>query len=291
MKNKITDNLYLSTCSWNYPEWWDVGVYSGTYKRHYEYLPEYAEKFNAVEVDQWFWSLMDNGVIRLPKDSDVKNYNELTPNDFKFTIKAPNSITLTHFYKSEKPNKDFLSPDLLSAFLDIIKPLKEKIGAIMFEFEYLNKNKMVSLNEFIKKFDKFAESFPKDYIFAIETRNPNYLKKEYFEFLADRKIGFVLIEGYYMPPAIEVYDEFSEYIKLLPCLVFRLLGKDRQAIEEATGKIWNKIVEPRDETLAEIIRIILDFSKMKVPLYVNVNNHFEGSAPLTIKKIRNMILK
>jgi uncharacterized protein YecE (DUF72 family) len=266
----------------------DIGVYSRTYNRHYEYLPEYSEKFSAAEVDQWFWSLMDNGSIRLPKDIDIKNYLDLTPDDFKFTIKAPNSITLTHFYKSEKINKDFLSPDLLGKFLDIIKPLKEKTGIIMFEFEYLNKNKMSSLNEFLRKFEKFSDSFPKGYIFAIETRNPNYLKTDFFEFLAERKIGFVLIDGYYMPPAIKVYEEFSDYIKQLPGLVIRLLGKDRQGIEQKTDKIWNKIVEPRDETLSEIIRILIDFSKMKVPFYTNVNNHFEGSAPLTLEKIKSL---
>jgi len=286
---KTKNDIHFSTCSWNYPEWVDVAVYSATRERHYEYLPEYAEKFNAAEVDQWFWSLMDNGSIRMPKTSDVKKYAELTPEDFRFTIKAPNSITLTHFYKSEKTNKSFLSKDLLNDFVSILEPMKNKLGAIMFEFEYLNKTKMASLADFIKAFGKFAESLPKDITFAIETRNPNYLKKDFFNLLKEYNLGFVLIDGYYMPPAIKVYEEFNEYMKALPALIIRLLGKDRQGIEKATAKTWNKIVEPRDETIAEIAKILLDFSKMKVPLYVNVNNHFEGSAPLTIQKINKLI--
>jgi uncharacterized protein YecE (DUF72 family) len=282
-------NLHFSTCSWNYPEWSDIGVYSKSYDKHYEYLPEYAKKFDTAEVDQWFWSLQETGFYRLPKESDATKYFELTPDNFKFTIKAPNSLTLTHYYKTEIPNEHFLSDDLLYKFTKNIQRLKTKIGVIMFEFEYLNKNKMTSLDDFVSKLRKFTKSFPKDFIFAIETRNPNYLKKEFFEFLVEKKIGFILIDGYYMPPAVKVYDEFSDYIKKLPCMVIRLLGKDRQAIEKKTRKVWNRIVEPRDETLSDIVRIILDFSKMKVPLYVNVNNHFEGSAPLTISKLRALI--
>ncbi len=284
-------NIYFSTCSWNYPEWVDLNVYSSVMERHYDYLPEYSNKFNAAEVDQWFWSLMDNGSIRMPRASDVKKYVDLTPEDFKFTIKAPNSITLTHYYKSEKVNKNFLSKDLLDDFLAIIEPMKSRVGAIMFEFEYLNKSKMSSLNDFIAKMGTFLDLLPNGYSFAIETRNPNYLKKDFFEFLENYKTGFVLIDGYYMPQAEKVYDDFNEYFKKLPVLILRLLGKDRQGIEKITGKKWNQIVEPRDETIKEITRILIDFSKMKVPLYVNVNNHFEGSAPLTIEKIKKLLVK
>jgi uncharacterized protein YecE (DUF72 family) len=43
--------------------------------------------------------LISSEEIRLPRIYDVNVYNDLTPDDFKFTIKAPNSLTLTHFYK------------------------------------------------------------------------------------------------------------------------------------------------------------------------------------------------
>jgi hypothetical protein len=35
--------------------------------------------------------------------------------------------------------------------------------------------------------------------------------------------------------------------------------------------------------------MIKEFQSNEVDLFVNVNNHFEGSAPLTIEKIRNLI--
>jgi hypothetical protein len=35
--------------------------------------------------------------------------------------------------------------------------------------------------------------------------------------------------------------------------------------------------------------MIKDLQKRKVDTYANVNNHFEGSAPLTIQKIRKLL--
>jgi len=60
-------------------------------------------------------------------------------------------------------------------------------------------------------------------------------------------------------------------------------------MEKKTKKIWNKIVEPQDSDLIKIIKMIKSLQKRKVDLYINVNNHFEGSAPLTIYKIEKML--
>jgi hypothetical protein len=57
ISKKFKNRLRIGTCSWNYSEWQEIGIYSAKQVRHYDYLPEYAEHFNTVEVDQWFWSL------------------------------------------------------------------------------------------------------------------------------------------------------------------------------------------------------------------------------------------
>ena len=65
----------------------------------------------------------------------VTEYKNSVPKDFLFTIKVPNSITLTHFYRKNKSeelirNPYFLSSDLYSKFLDSIEPLKENVGCL-----------------------------------------------------------------------------------------------------------------------------------------------------------------
>ncbi len=62
-------------------------------------------------------------------------------------------------------------------------------------------------------------------------------------------------------------------------------------MENKTGNVWNKIVEPKDEELEKVAEITNYLSSQKADVYINVNNHFEGSAPLTINKLKRLIVK
>ncbi len=290
LPEKLRDRLRVGTCSWNYPEWEEVGVYSQKQKRHYEYLPEYSSHFNTAEVDQWFWSLEGPDSVRLPRKDDVQAYADLTPDDFRFTVKAPNSVTLTHFYKQAppehagKPNPHFLSVDLMTSFLNSLSPLAGKIGVIMFEFEYLNKQKMPTLEGFLDQLSDFIESLPKNFSYAVETRNPNYLNERYFGFLKRHKVGHVFVDGYYMPPVADLFAKHGKATLPTEEVVIRLLGSDRQEIEKTTRKRWTQIVDPRDKTINEIAKLVLDLIPEKFDVYANFNNHLEGSAPLSVAK-------
>jgi uncharacterized protein YecE (DUF72 family) len=294
---KIKDHLKVGTCSWNYPEWQEIGIYTQQQKRHYDYLPEYSEYFNTAEVDQWFWSLESPDSVRLPRAGDVEAYAELVPDNFKFTVKAPNSITLTHFYKqapkefAEKPNPHFLSGKIMKSFLKSLDPLKGKIGVIMFEFEYLNKDKMPSLDAFFNLLGPFLRTLPTDYSFSIETRNPNFLKSDYFAFLKEHNVGHVFVDGYYMPSAASVFGKHGTDSLPAKNVVIRLLGSDRQGIEKKTRKRWTQIVDPRDKTIAEIADMVLKLIPEKFDVYANFNNHLEGSAPLSVSKFISALLK
>ena len=137
----------FGTCSWKYDSW--VGlVYSDSTNKNY--LLEYSRKYNTVEIDQWFWSLFPPAKIVLPNSTIVREYKSSVQEDFLFTVKAPNSLTLTHFYKNRKedelkPNPFFLSVELFQKFLDSIKDISNQVGCLIFQFEYLNKQKMKSL--------------------------------------------------------------------------------------------------------------------------------------------------
>lgn len=119
-------------------------VYSA--EKGINYLKEYSKKYNSVEIDQWFWSLFGKTKVVLPKDEVAREYSQSVGDDFLFTIKVPNSITLTHFYNKKKSdplieNPYFLSTELFLRFLKTIEPIKDKSGPIMFQFEYLNKKR------------------------------------------------------------------------------------------------------------------------------------------------------
>lgn len=275
--------MRIGTCSWKYESWRGL-IYPEF--GEINYLEEYSKVYNTVEIDQWFWSL-DKDKALLPKSNVVEEYDSVTPENFRFTVKAPNSLTLTHYYKSQIKNPFFLSSDLMEAFIDSLNSIHEKIGILMFQFEYLNKQKMNSLSEFISKFDNFISKYDRGYRIGIEIRNPNYLTNEYFQFLNERNITPVFLQGYYMPSIVDVYSKNKMLIS--DQVVIRLHGFDREGIEDKTNKIWDQIIEPKDEELKKIVGVLKDLQTRDVDIYMNVNNHYEGSAPLTIEKIRKLL--
>jgi uncharacterized protein YecE (DUF72 family) len=282
--------LRFGTCSWKYESWKGI-VYSSTSSKNY--LLDYSKQFDTVEVDQWFWSLFSPSKVILPQKKVAEEYKKSVPADFLFTIKVPNSITLTHYYKDFKEdelrkNPHFLSVELFNQFLNSIDPIKNQVGCLIFQFEYLNKQKMKSLSEFQSRFSEFRKEIKNDMPpIGIEIRNPNYLTERYFSFLRDQKIVSVLLEGYYTPPVTEIYSKYKEYIKTLA--VIRLHGPDRKGIEKIANDNWSQILINRDKEINAIVEMIKEMQQNEVDLFVNVNNHFEGSAPLTIKKIREKL--
>ncbi len=285
------EGLRIGTCSWKYDSWKGLVYEQGKTYRPYDYLGDYAQHFNTVEIDQWFWSLFATGV-KLPDPGVVQRYSDSVPDDFQFSIKVPNAITLTHYYAKQpktaqhlanQPNPHFLDVEILQRFLETLEPARSKLGPIMFQFEYLNKQKMPSLPAFIDILGAFFDRAPKGYHYAVEIRNPNYLKPEFFSSLKEKQVTCVLLEGDYMPAISEVAEKSD--VVTGDALVIRLHGPDRSKIEKRTKGIWNEIVEPRDKSLNSAAGIIKAALAKETDVYVNVNNHYEGCAPLTIQRM------
>ena len=282
--------IKFGTCSWKYDSWKEI-VYNESKNKNY--LKEYSQKFNTVEIDQWFWSLFSPVKFVLPQKNVVEEYANSVPDNFLFTIKIPNSITLTHFYNDTKEdalrtNPFFLSVELFNEFLNAIEPIIKKTGCLIFQFEYLNKLKMKSLSEFQFRFAEFRNKLGNKITpIGIEIRNPNYLNEKYFEFLSKLNLAPVFLEGYYMPPITDIYSKFKKHVKNLA--IIRLHGPDRKGIEKIANDNWNQIYINRDREIKLIVEMIKELQTNEVDLFVNVNNHFEGSAPLTIEKIKKLL--
>lgn len=282
--------LRVGTCSWKYDSWKGLLYDAGTKYHPDDYLVDYSRHLNTVEVDQWFWSLFPAGA-RLPDEKTVRAYAASVPEDFVFTVKAPNAITLTHYYAKQpqrdasfanKPNDDFLSVGLLERFLSALEPLAERLGPIMFQFEYLNKNKMPSKKAFLDRLSGFFSKAPVGYQYAVETRNPNFLDDSYFDFLRERGLAHVFLDGYYMPPIAEVFEQYNT--RTAGFSIVRLHGRGRDDMEKRTEKKWTRIVEPQPDGIRTAVEIVKKNAAESIKTYININNHYEGSAPLTAER-------
>ncbi len=282
--------IYLGTCSWKYPSWKGV-VYQGSDRK--KYLSEYSGIYNSVEIDQWFWSLFGSSLPKMPDPIVAAEYAGSVPENFKFTIKVPNSLTLTHYYNYQNPeknlteNKWFLSEELFSEFLKSIEPLKKNLGVLIFQFEYINKKKIPSKEQFFTKLEKFFSNIRKTTDIAIELRNSSWIDEQYFNLLDQIGASHVLSQGYYMDDIRDIYNNFNSRIK--ETSVIRLLGRDRKGIEKLSGNKWDRRIIPQESELKDIASIIDDLERRGIKVFVNINNHYEGSAPLTIKRLQEIL--
>lgn len=279
--------LRIGTCSWKYPSWEGL-VYSS--REPGNFLAEYARKYDTVEVDQWFWSLGRSGA-GLPRRETVLEYDAAVPPEFRFTVKCPNALTLTRPYarkgETAEPNPRFLDPGFFHGFLDALAPLVPKVGLFLFQFEYLNKDKIPGREAFLERLGIFLETLPGDLPYGVEIRNPRWIDAGWFDFLAKHGAAPVLLQGYWVEDLAGILARHGGRIRGRVCL--RLLGEDREGMEERTGEDWSRIVRPKDEDLARIVPELETLVDALDEVYLNVNNHYEGSAPLTIDKIRRSL--
>ncbi|MBN2860401.1 MAG: DUF72 domain-containing protein [Sphaerochaetaceae bacterium] len=269
----------MGTSSFIYPSWKSL-VYSSAYPEHP--LTEYALQFPMVEIDRWFWSLGKDSA-GLPDPDTVAEYHESTPDEFRFITKCPNALTLKINPHTGAKNRFFLSHNLMEEYLASLEPLTAKIGMHMLQFGYLNRSMFLTDRQFLSAVRVFRSSVP-DYIpLGVEIRNPGYLSYSFFSALREMNISPVLLSGYWMPDVVETIGRYQEAFS--PVMVLRLHGENRSDIEEATGNRWDRIVFDRSTDIARIGSTLQELSQ-EHQIYVAVNNHFEGSAPLSIMRLR-----
>jgi uncharacterized protein YecE (DUF72 family) len=281
--------MMIGSCSWKYPEWGELVYAEGSENL----LEQYARKFSTVEIDQWFWSLFAGG-IKLPDPAVAAEYAASVPDDFRFTIKLPDSLSLTHFRGKEqglKINPHFLDREFLEEVLRRLETILPKTRVLMLQFEYLNKQKMSDRNAFLTVLEDFLSSLPEEVRkntppwFGVEIRNPQYYSRDFFFLLSRYGISPVLLHGYYMPPVYQTVARYAEVIGTSAPVVIRLHGPDRQEMDRLSGKRWSRIIRPMDNEIPKIVETVHALQNRGIETIINVNNHYEGCAPLSIQKL------
>ena len=277
----MAGNLYIGTCSWKYPSWEGL-VYEAA--REEPLLTQYARRYGSVEVDQWFYSLGKTSVA-LPDPGVVSTYGEEVGEEFRFTVKAPNALTSPFAYASKsEANRWFLSPDLFYQFLETLAPLASRLGLIILQFPYLNRSAFTDREHFLSHLAAFSAVLPDSVAVAVEIRNPRWMERTWFERLKGMGLSPVVLSGYWMDDFIPTVAQALQ--SGFEALCIRLHGEDRGAIEEKSGGNWSRIIEEKSDELSALATLL---GGRDEEIYVNVNNHYEGSAPLTIERFKRMM--
>lgn len=248
-------------------------------------LSEYAEVFKTVCVDA--------GYYRFPDPRQIKGLMSQVPDDFLFTVKVTDTITVKKFTnqarygaRAGKPNEDFLNTDLFaSTFVKPFEDFRKSIGMFIFEFSKFYPSDYEHGRDFIADLDRFLAALPKGWPYGVEIRNKNFLKPEYFDTLKRRGVAHVFNSWADMPPVTEQLA-LAGSVTNPEFAGARFLLKPGRKYQDAVDLFspYDKIKEPYEEArtaATELIsRALLKQAIRKLFLYVN--NRLEGNALLTI---------
>jgi uncharacterized protein YecE (DUF72 family) len=137
--------------------------------------------------------------------------------------------------------------------------------------------------------DDFLARLPREFSYAVEIRNKEYLTADYLTMLSDRGVAHVLNSWTKMPPIIE-------QIQLAGVLsakfsVARALLRPGRTYQEAVEMFqpYESIREENPELrlgLAETVQRCIAGGRQ---LYAYVNNRAEGNSPKTIEAILDIL--
>ena len=251
--NKLLQ-LYIGCSGWSYSSWQGPFYPSNLENKHW--LSYYSQVFNYVEIDSTFY--------RIPNEFMVKNWARKTPANFRFTAKFPKIIT--HDKKLKNVEKE------LTLFYNVMKPLKNKLLALLIQFPpYL---KITEGLEALKQYDFF---FDDNFRYTVEVRHPSWFSDLAYNFFSNNNICMTWnqLDKIQSPPVVT-----TDFVYL------RLIG-DRSIKEDEFGKI-QKDREQEMKYWSDRFRTVQkDEKELKVGI-VAANNHYAGFGAATANMFRVM---
>ena len=293
LRDRIPPSVRFGTSTWNYPGWRGL-VYHEDYGPKgaaARMLKEYAAfpLFGTVGVDSSFYGP--------PTEPVLRSYAEQLPPGFPCVSKVWSQLTVHTFTKAQDPdragkvNPDFLNPDLFIE--EIYEPYQRHFsantGPFVFEFQTIAKSSGIGAQRFADRLDEFLSALPREGQYAVEIRNDDFLTPMYFAVLREHGVAHVFNSWTRMPPIGHQLDLPGS----IPAsfIVARALLRPGRTYNEAVDAFapYDRIREPNPKLRRDLVRLVQAAVNLRIPAYLLVNNRTEGSAPLTIAAIAEML--
>ncbi len=239
---------------------------------------------------------MDSTYYAVPSPRTVDGWVSKTPEGFLLAAKFPRDIV--HAGHATKPDaRSVLDPDatyeIRDRFLEVMARLGERLGPLVLQFPYFNREAFPSAGPFLERLDRFLGDLPRDgarglsargFRYGVEVRNRGWLAKPLRDLCGKHDVSLVLVDQAWMPHGDEVERKMDPVTNDL--VYVRLLG-DRKAIERITTTWDQEVVDqgPRLERWASFLARLMDRG---VKILVYVNNHYAGHAPTTVRRLMDL---
>jgi len=181
-------NIWIGTSGFQYPEW--KGNFYPEDLAAAKMLPFYAERLTTTEINYTF--------RRIPSPKTIDNWNKLTPEKFRFGLKAPQKVT--HFAKLRD------CTDTLRYFHQTVSALGAKLGPVLFQLPPSFKKDATVLAEFL-------EEIPSGMRAAFEFRHASWFDDEVFALLRARAVTLCLADSEKLSAPVVATSDFG-YLRL-----------------------------------------------------------------------------
>ncbi len=259
-------HLHIGTSSWSSKDW--RGVFYPPKTPPAAFIEYYASEYDTVEIDATFY--------RMPSGQQVDAWTRRTPEGFTFAVKTPRVIT----HEKVLVGAD----DDMRLFVDTITGLGGRLGPILLQFPYFNRQAFADRRIFFDRLGAFLRRLPKGLRVAVEVRNKAWVGPELLEVCQANGAALAWVSQAWMPEA-------RAWLKLLPRVTagfayLRWLG-DHKAIEAIT-ETWDRLVIDRTEVLREWSEATRSLREAQLEVFGYFNNHFAGHAPGSVEEFRKL---
>lgn len=241
---------YLGTMGYSYSQWQGVFYPQGLAPRYY--LPYYAERFGAVEMDSTFYGT--------PPPDRVLRWGQMVPDGFKICPKVPRALT-------HESDLGLVAAEIV-AFAERMQLLGDKLGPILLQFP-----PSFDVGHWPKLAGLLGQ-LPSAVRFAVEFRHGSWEGEKTAVLLADHHICWCATDYIHLEKRVRRTTDF---------LYLRFIGphgqfttKDKELIDQTdalTG--WWQQIEPQLQDIKSI--------------YGFFNNDYAGYSPATCNKFKRIV--
>jgi uncharacterized protein YecE (DUF72 family) len=242
--------LCIGTQGFSPGDWVGTFYPPGTAAR--DFLAFYTRVFDSVEINTTFYAV--------PSPRMLQGWAQRVPPSFTFSLKVPRVIT--HEKSLVGVEGD------LSLFLDRARRLGDRLGALLVQLppSFMRSNE--------DRLRSFLELLPSNMPFAIEFRHASWQDEEIYALLRQYGVAWCVSHWQALAPVVAVTADIA-YVRLVGFHDdFATLGH---------------VQRDREDELVGLATTIHELAPRLSRVYVYVNNHFEGHAPATVNRLRNLL--
>jgi len=262
--------MYRIGTSGYYFKDWIGSVYPEKIKKS-ELLPYYEKElgFNSLEINYTYY--------HLPDWKTISGMERKTSDNFTFVVKAYKDMT--HNIKRNEKMELEANREVFEKFANALKPLIEngKLGGVLAQFPYSFKANRENA-KYIVVFKELLGDMP----LYVEFRNIDWIKKEVFDFLKKRGIGYCCVDEPRLKglvPFVSVSTSENGYV--------RLHGRNKNWFKANVSERYN--YNYSEDELIDIAEKVSKINRNAKDVYIFFNNCHLGFAAKNAIKMKELL--